>query len=493
MTRWPAWYVTKFKFLLFGLLIVIGSTFWMNNQQPAEPSEKEIVRAIRLLTHPMMYSIEEQASLFLSHPSKRYEHVDTWLKLMDEVQFQIVMQDGLVIYNSHELEGGIAEQDTFVRIQPRFELDYGLRVRKDIPISYHLALPLFDHDSQKWLGYVQFHVPANALRPFLPTSGQWPHILSVAMLVAGCVLIVYIAVVVGHRLHRHYLKPIRALKLRAEAILQGNYEQRAEWERNDEVGELYAVFDQMRAEIHDLNVKQMVQSQAHKELISNLSHDLKTPLATVKAYMEAMLGGLATDEASREQYIQIALVHLNKMTVQIDDLLIHELRGLAQLSVHPQEQYSEPVLAPILDSMSHYIRTMGVQCERSEKIPNVLMRIDPLRIEQVMSNLVTNALKHTMPGGLIRLGVTESNNASALEITVSDTGSGISPADMPFIFERHYQGGTSRYLAGHQSLQTGVGLGLSICKHIVDEHAGTISFHSREQTGTTFCVCLPLS
>jgi len=490
--RWPIWYSAKFRVLLLGLMMIIGCVLLLEMRKEVEPTEANIVRAIRLATHPITKALEENAHLLTPNHPELLERLEQWLDQSSDIQLQVSLVDGTIVYDNSEWGREDSHKMNLSRIQPRFDLDYGLRISENTLFPYHLALPLFASDTQSVIGYAQFHLPAEVLNPLLPAKRPWTVLLYI-LLTMGTILILYVAVLVGRRLYRDYIKPINELKLCAEAILQGDYEQRAEWERNDEVGELYAVFDQMRTEIRDLNVKQMAQSQSHKELISNLSHDLKTPLSTVKAYMEAMLGGLASDAASRENYMQIALAHLNKMTVLLDDLLFHELRGLAQLSVHPQEQYAEPILTPILQSMSHYIRTMGVRCEWNEQIPNVLIRIDAVRIEQVISNLVINALKHTKQGGVIRLSVSEAVDSSALEITVSDTGSGISPADMPFIFERNYQGGTSRHSDARSGLQTGVGLGLSICKQIIDDHEGAISFRSREQEGTTFCVTLPLS
>jgi len=489
---WPTWYSAKFRALLIGLTMIIGCVLLLEMRKGVEPSEANIVRAIRLATHPITNALEEHAHLLTPNHPELLERVEEWLDQIGGVQLQVSLMDGTVVYDNSKWGREGSHQISLSRIQPRFDLDYGLRISEDMLFPYHLALPLFASEMQSVIGYAQFHLPAEVLHPLLPAKRPWTVLLYILMTL-GMILILYVAVSIGRRLYRDYIKPINELKLRAEAILQGDYEQRAEWERNDEVGALYAVFDQMRAEIRELNLKQIAQSQSHKELISNLSHDLKTPLSTVRAYMEAMLGGLAADAASRENYIQIALAHLNKMTVLLDDLLFHELRGLAQLSVHPQEQYAEPILAPILQSMSHYIRTMGVRCEWNEQIPNVLIRIDAVRIEQVISNLVINALKHTNLGGVIRLSLSEATTSSALEITVSDTGSGISPADMPFIFERSYQGTASQQSGSSIGLQTGVGLGLSICKQIVDAHVGTISFYSREQEGTTFCVTLPLS
>lgn len=480
---WKTWYARRLWAAGLSIITVILSVVWLTLIGPSNQlAPSTIVKQIRVLTNPIIHTLEnEHAELLLTDAPIRRQ-LTIWSQ-ETRGGLKVVLPDGTLIYDS--------ENSSKRPINPRFELDYTLRISDSEPPHYHLAFPLRDAGTKAFVGYAQFAVPASALAAVMPSSDSFIYVPWI-MLSLALLTLLYLFFSIERRVQHDLVQPVAGLKPYAEAILRGDYEQRAEWTSNNEVGELYAVFDLMREEIRDLHIQQAAHSQSHKELISNLSHDLKTPLATIKAYIEAIREGICPDLPSVMTYLEVVHANTSKMAVLVDDLLLHALRDLEQIAVHPIEQYSAPTLEPIFNVMGHYIRTMGVRCEEPAVIPNVLVRIDAVRIEQVIANLVTNALKHTKTGDTIRLAVEEHSETSCLQIIVSDTGSGISPRDMPFIFERYYQGNVLQRTAGQLAERHGVGLGLSICKYIMEAHGGTISFHSQQQQGTTFCLILPL-
>lgn len=481
---WKTWYSKRRWAAGISIITIILSVVWLTLISSSnQPALSTIMKQIRVLTNPIVHTLEnEHAELLLSDAPIRRQLTD-WIQ-ETRVGLKVVLPDGTVTYDS--------ENSSKQRIHPRFELDYTLRISDSEPPRYHLAFPLRDAGTQDLVGYAQFAVPASALVAVMPSSDSFRFVPWI-MLSLALLTLLYLFFSIGRRVQYDLVQPVAGLKPYAEAILKGDYEQRAEWTSGNEVGELYAVFDLMREEIRHLHMQQAAHNQSHKELISNLSHDLKTPLATIKAYIEAIREGICPDLPSAMTYLEVVHANTSKMAVLVDDLLLHALRDLEQIAVHPIDQYSAPTLEPIFRALSHYIRTMGVRCEEPTAIPNLLVRFDAVRIEQVIANLVTNALKHTEPGDTIRLAVEEQTETSCLHIIVSDTGSGISPQDMPFIFERYYQGNVSQRTAGQFTERQGVGLGLSICKYIMEAHGGAISFHSQQQLGTTFCLTLPLS
>ena len=163
----------------------------------------------------------------------------------------------------------------------------------------------------------------------------------------------------------------------------------------DEVGELYAVFDQMRLEIKQLAIQHNEQEQTQKKLISNISHEVRTPLTTIKAYLDAISEGICRDEDSLMAYIQIMQSNTDKMSRLVDDLFIHTLKELGHIPIHLKEQYSQDVLTNILKPIQYYVQTTNIHFIRPTRIPNVLILVDADRLEQVISNLITNALKHS--------------------------------------------------------------------------------------------------
>lgn len=187
-------------------------------------------------------------------------------------------------------------------------------------------------------------------------------------------------------------------------------------------------------------------------------------------------------------YIQIMQTNTEKMSRLIDDLFIHTLKELGHIPVNLTEQYSKDVFTNILHPIHHYVQTTGIHFIEPEYIPNVLIRADEHRLEQVLSNLITNALKHTSKGDSIAVSIDIENQL--LYINVIDNGNGMLPEDMPFIFERYFRGIQA---TGETAVKNeGAGLGLSICKHIMEAHNGSISFKSKQNRGTTFTLTLPI-
>lgn len=371
------------------------------------------------------------------------------------------------------------------RLDLKHALHYDLYAAKTEPDSYRLAFPVVDQFTQTQVGNALFVLPATLLsqpQPLLiPRTLQ---VLVAILLVLLALLLLRLRRTIRHRL----LQPITGIKQLGETILQGDYQQKATYTKPDEIGEVYAVFDQVRERLMAQSEDAEAASRAQKELITNISHDLKTPLATVKAYVEAIQAGICPDLPAVMAYMDVMQAQTSKMAFLIEDLLVHALRDLGQISVEPVEQYSKRLFEVILEPIGHYIQTTGVTYQPPTAIPDVLIRADATRLEQLVSNLVANALKHTGEGDSIRIAIEQQQDV--LKVTVADSGEGISPQDMPFIFERYYQG--QAHISYAKKFKDGSGLGLSICKHIVEAHQGFISFRSSKGQGTEFYFTLPL-
>ena len=251
-------------------------------------------------------------------------------------------------------------------------------------------------------------------------------------------MIICLALFIVRKVHKDILKPLDELKDNTEEIVKGNYEQITIHSKMDEIGELYAVFDQMRLEIKQLAIQHNEQEQTQKKLISNISHEVRTPLTTIKAYLDAISEGICRDEDSLMAYIQIIQSNTDKMSRLVDDLFIHTLKELGHIPIHLKEQYSQDVLTNILKPIQYYVQTTNIHFIRPTSIPNVLILVDADRLEQVISNLITNALKHSSHEDTITITTYIENQS--LYIQVIDTGNGMLPEDMPFIFELYFRG-----------------------------------------------------
>ncbi|RXZ79497.1 sensor histidine kinase [Paenibacillaceae bacterium] len=408
-------------------------------------------------------------------------HIQETLKLLCEdngIRLMYAGLDGTVVFDS-------AMELTAAKIDLKTSLHYDLYYAKQKDGLYKIAFPIMDEAGQLLVGNAIFTLPVSKV--LIAEPNRLPAVLFVVTL-ATSGLFVLMLLSLRFNFQHHFIAPLHRLKRRAEAILKGNYEEKSSYAKMDELGELYATFDQMRLEIKHLSMQRLKQEQAQKELITNISHDIKTPLTTVKAYIDAILDGVASDREAMLEYVEVMRSNADKMAGLVDDLLIHALQELGEISVNLKEQYSKPALEAILQPLGHYVRTNGLVFRTPADIPDVLLPLDAARMEQVISNIVSNAVKHTASGDTISMDITL--GIRQLTITIADTGQGILPQDMPFIFERYYRGQADP--DSDSSLPQGHGLGLSICKTIIEAHGGTIAFKSIRGQGTTFHFTLPL-
>jgi two-component system, OmpR family, phosphate regulon sensor histidine kinase PhoR len=222
-----------------------------------------------------------------------------------------------------------------------------------------------------------------------------------------------------------------------------------------------------------------------QDFISNISHELRTPIASLRALVETLSDGALEDTVAAHRF-------LRHMEVEVDALaqMVQELLDLARI-----ESGKAPLqiaAVPALDLLRHGTERLSAQAARSQvtlqmdtptELP--IVHVDAGRVEQVITNLIHNAIKFTPPGGEIRVSATI-GDAQTLVIKVADTGVGIAPDDLPRIFERFYKADRARSGGG-------TGLGLAIAKHIVQAHGGRIWVESRLGKGSTFFFTLPLS
>jgi two-component system, OmpR family, phosphate regulon sensor histidine kinase PhoR len=226
--------------------------------------------------------------------------------------------------------------------------------------------------------------------------------------------------------------------------------------------------------------------EIRRDFVANVSHELRTPLSILRGYIETLLDDPQTSQDELARILEVMRKHSNRLGVLVDDLLT-----LAQLeSTNPNLQLSDVRLSELFAAIVHDWSRKFAEKKLSLGIaiaPNLpLIRADETRLQEILYNLLDNALKYTQPGGKIRLQADQQGDEIA--VSVSDTGIGIDEADLPRVFERFYRAdkARSRELGG-------TGLGLSIVKHIAQMHGGRVEAESKPGRGTTVRVLLPLN
>ncbi|XUL94393.1 sensor histidine kinase [Streptomyces galilaeus] len=288
--------------------------------------------------------------------------------------------------------------------------------------------------------------------------------------VAGLVLLVTVAVtvVVGTRL----VRPLRALAEAARRPVQEH--QRVPVTTNDEIGYLAAAFN-------DLSQRRERVEGQRKAMVSDVAHELRTPLSTIRGWLEAVQDGIATsDQALVDSLLEEALLlqHI------VDDLQDLAEADAGQLRVHPEPLRVRDLLDHVATAHQARADTAGVSLTtRVEGDPE--LSGDPVRLRQVVGNLVSNALRHTPAGGSVTLRARRSGDQVAIE--VADTGTGIPAEDLPRVFDRFWRAEKSR-----NRRTGGSGLGLAIVRRLTEAHGGTVTVASTVGAGTVFTVRLPV-
>jgi signal transduction histidine kinase len=282
-----------------------------------------------------------------------------------------------------------------------------------------------------------------------------------------------IALLLGLFLARSLTRPVRELTTATRTLASGKPGQPVPVRSADELGELAASFNQMSADLVRAN-------QSRRQMTADIAHDLRNPLTVIGGYLESLQDGKLSPTSERIAVMQGEVHHLQRL---VEDLRTLSLADAGDLALHFQSIAPADLLRRVAAAYQQQADQQQVSLFVDVE-PNLpAARLDPERMEQVLGNLVSNALRYTPESGEIRL--TASRGDGPLTLVVRDTGSGI-PADvLPHIFERSYRGDSSR--SGDES-----GLGLAIARSIVELHGGSIQVASEPGQGSVFSITLPL-
>jgi len=283
------------------------------------------------------------------------------------------------------------------------------------------------------------------------------------------------ALVLGFLLSRSVAAPLRNIARAARSVARGNYRQRVPATGPREVRDLAANFNRMTEEVQR-------SQQTLRDFLANISHELKTPLTSIRGFSEAMLDGTIDDPAGIERSARIISDESNRVLRLVQELLDLSRIESGQVSMQQDDVSLAELFEHVSEVFALRAEETGVRLDISLSGAGHI-RGDFDRLEQVLNNLLDNAFRHTPPGGVVRLA-TRDLQPGILQVAVTDTGSGIPPPDVPHLFERFYR-------AGGEANHKGYGLGLAISREIVRAHGGEIWATSEPQRGTTFVFTLP--
>lgn len=301
-------------------------------------------------------------------------------------------------------------------------------------------------------------------------------LISIIILTAS-VLIIWI--------YRSIIIPINTLHAATNAMKEGNLDYSIEGDPEDEVGQLCVDFEEMRIRLKELIDVRFRYEQEMKELISNISHDLRTPITAIKGYAEGIMDGVADTKEKQEKYIKTIYTKANDLSVLVDELSFYSKIDCNTMpytfSCINLGDYFEDCLGEI--TLDLEVKNIEVEYH-NDTDKETKVNVDAEQLKRVISNIVGNSVKYMgKKQGHIAIHILDGaafNRSEEVVISIEDNGEGIPVKDLPFVFERFYRADASR-----NSTKGGTGLGLAIVKKIIEDHMGTIWAESEEDKGTT--------
>ncbi|MGO4343861.1 sensor histidine kinase [Paenibacillus sp. MCAF9] len=287
---------------------------------------------------------------------------------------------------------------------------------------------------------------------------------------------------------KNIIRPLQALRNAASEIKEGNLDFQIKVNGKDEIGQLGIMFEEMRSRLQTSIQVQEQYEVNRKELISNISHDLKTPLTTIRGYIDGILDGVADTPEKNLKYMQTIAVKAEEL-----DHLINELFLYSKLDLNQQQFHFEAVnvLAFLMDwseELEFELEKQGITYHSDIQLdPSAIFLLDRDQFKRVLNNIIQNSVRY-MDKQQPSIQLTAHCTESEAILEIRDNGSGIDPEALQHIFERFYRADESR-----NARTGGSGLGLAIAKQIMLGHQGGIEAYSKLRVGTTIKLCIPIA
>lgn len=304
-------------------------------------------------------------------------------------------------------------------------------------------------------------------------------VLFVDMALCIVMILIITGLAITMWIYRGIVTPIRRLGDAAQNIKEGNLDFTIEAGADDEIGRLCSNFEEMRQRLKDTAEEKLESEKENRELISNISHDLKTPITAIKGYVEGIMDGVADTPEKMEKYIRTIYSKANDM-----DRLINELTLYSQIDANRIPYNFNRIRA--VDYFNDCIEEIGLGLEAEHiglsyynyAADDVWIIADPEQLKRAIDNIVGNSIKY-MDKAHGQINVRIKDVGDFIQVEIEDNGKGIAQKDLAYIFDRFYRTDASR-----NSQTGGSGIGLSIVKKIIEDHGGKIWATSKESTGT---------
>ena len=305
------------------------------------------------------------------------------------------------------------------------------------------------------------------------------------LLISSISIIIGMGFFMTYWLYTHIFSPLINLGEAVRQITEGNLDFALEFDAYDEIGELSRNFEEMRIRLRQNEEQKLLADKNNKELISNISHDLKTPITAIKGYVEGIMDGVASSPEKIDKYIRTIYNKANDM-----DKLIDELTFYSKIDTNGIP-YNYKVIS-VVDFFTDCAKEVGLDMEsmnidfyfNNNVDRDTFIVADVEQMKRVVNNIISNSVKY-MDKNDPKIGISLLDEGDFVRIDINDNGIGISSKDLPYIFDRFYRTDSSR-----NSSKGGSGIGLSIVRKIVEDHGGRIWAKSELGSGTDIIIML---
>ena len=335
----------------------------------------------------------------------------------------------------------------------------------------HTKLAQHNSDSSEIVYDISMGVSAN--------SKTQVKLIARDLLFTATVILVFTALSIGLWIYRSIATPLVKLKKATQNIKEGNLDFVLDVEGNDEFSELCQDFEEMRKRLKDSAEEKIILDKENKELISNISHDLKTPITAVKGYVEGIMDGVADTPEKMDRYVKTIYNKTNEMDHLINELTFYSKIDTNRIPYTFSKLNVEDYFSDCAEEVGLELETRGIELVYANYVESGVQVIaDGEQIRHVIHNLISNAIKYMdKPKGIIQIRIKDVGDF--IQVEIEDNGKGIAAKDIVYIFDRFYRTDVSR-----NSSKGGSGIGLSIVKKILEDHGGKVWATSRLGIGT---------
>lgn len=383
-------------------------------------------------------------------------------------RIRILDSKGFVIVDSKQEELGIdLSADTL--ISQALSGEYSSRVDKNNEnSSISIALPI--HESDQLISVIYLSQPLSDVISVLgDLQSQWVISMTIAMFLSTAAGLIFSGAIT---------RPISQLTKAAGVVAKGQFDQQVQVQSQDEIGDLAQAFNDMTARLQAARQMQV-------DFVANVSHELRTPLTSVIGLVETLRNGAVDDPEVRDDFLETVENEANRLTRLVNDLLLLSQADSDTLNLQCQRVNLGKLIHDVTHRLEPFAESKGLSIETDVRVDSLPVFVDPDKIEQVLVNLLDNAIKFSNPGSTVVASFQEDSSDRAI-VMISDEGIGIPEGDLDQIGIRFYRADKAR-----SRTMGGSGLGLAIAQTLVEGHGGKLWVESQEGQGTQVSFTLP--